>query len=157
MCYFDQCRVSCGDWKWGHFRQHCNREHRTGETCGMKFIMSTIPMKLCEKIGTKRRRRRKELDRINEWHEAPTAMASQASRQESQSLIKKLDQEIEFIQSLRERRYRTFAPEVCPEIPSIDGTRNALGDGSTIHDDAIPTIVSHYLSSLYGLTAKAAT
>ena len=123
----------------------------------MKFIMSTIPMKLCEKIGTKRRRRRKELDRINEWHEAPTAMASQASRQESQSLIKKLDQEIEFIQSLRERRYRTFAPEVCPEIPSIDGTRNALGDGSTIHDDAIPTIVSHYLSSLYGLTAKAAT
>ena len=82
-------------------------------------------------------------------------MASQGSRQESQSLIKKLDQEIEVIQGFRERRYRTFAPEVGPEIPSIDGTRNALGDGSTIHDDAIPTSVRHYLSSLYGLTAKA--
>ena len=146
MCFFDQHRFSCGDYKWGHFRQHCNREHRTGETCGMKLIMSTIPVntrcKLCEKIETKRRRRQRELDRINGWREASRAIVSQASQQKAQLLIEKLDREIEVIQSLRERRYRSCASEVGPAISSIDGTRNTLDDGSTIHNDAMPIRVS---------------
>ena len=158
MCFFDQHRFSCGDYKWGHFRQHCNREHRTGETCGMKLIMSTIPVntrcKLCEKIDTKRRRRQRELDRINGWREASRAIVSQASRQKAQLLIERLDRGIEVDQSLRERRYRSCASEVGPAIPSIGGTRNTLADGSTIYDDAMPGRVSLYLCSLYRPTTK---
>lgn len=70
MCFFDQYRFSCGDWKWGHFRQHCARELRIGETCGLKLIMATIPVdhkcRLCEKIDAKMRRRNAEIERIRQ-------------------------------------------------------------------------------------------
>ena len=148
MCFFDQHRFSCGDWKWGRFRQHCNREHRTGETCGMKLIMSIIPVtvmcKLCEKIESKRRRRQREVDRINGWREASTAMESQESLQEAQSLTERLDREIGVIQSLRERRNRSCTAEVGPEILSIDNPGTLVGFGSTINDVAVATRVSHY-------------
>ena len=74
MCFFDQHRYMCGHWKWGHFRQHCNREYRTGETCGMKLIMETFPTnskcKLCEKVETKFRRQEAEAARILRWDKA---------------------------------------------------------------------------------------
>ena len=71
MCFFDQHRFACGDWKWGQFRQQCNKEYRRGETCGMKLIMSTLPVgqkcAICTKIDTKIRRRMAEVEKIKRW------------------------------------------------------------------------------------------
>ena len=63
--------MSCGHYKWGNFRQHCNKEYRTGATCEMKLVMNTIirseKCKLCEKIDTKRARVDSERQRIERW------------------------------------------------------------------------------------------
>ena len=96
MCFFDQYRFICGDWKWDKFRQHCNREYRIGETCGMKLIMQTICMptkcKLCEKIETKLRRRAAEVERINRWQATPASF--KASIDKALAEIRSLDAEI---------------------------------------------------------------
>ena len=64
MCYYDQTVFSCGDARWGHFRQHCNREHRTGEKCGTKLVMQTYSVdrkcKRCERLDQIFRRRQAE-------------------------------------------------------------------------------------------------
>ena len=106
MCFFDQHKFLCGDWKWGHFRQHCNREYRTGETCGMKLIMSTLPVaqkcKLCDKIDTKRRRQAGEYQRVSRWkHEGGKF---RASIEKSQATIKNLQMEIDDLVFEKERR-----------------------------------------------------
>ncbi|KAI0136511.1 hypothetical protein BJ170DRAFT_14852 [Xylariales sp. AK1849] len=57
MCYYDQTRWVCGYWRWGHFRQQCTKEHRTGETCGLKLVYNTNNetgvCKLCRDIQKK--------------------------------------------------------------------------------------------------------
>ncbi|KAK8210611.1 hypothetical protein IWZ01DRAFT_482676 [Phyllosticta capitalensis] len=106
MCFFDQHRFACGDWKWGHFRQHCNREYRIGETCGMKLIMTTIPVnqkcKLCEKIDTKQRRMAAETERINRWLREGGKF--KASIEKSQDIIRGLEREIYDLWSEKDRR-----------------------------------------------------
>ncbi|KAH8645961.1 hypothetical protein BGZ60DRAFT_340067, partial [Tricladium varicosporioides] len=71
MCFYDQYQMLCNDYKWGNFRQHCSKEWRTGETCGMKLVMNTIPRnekcKLCKSIDTKQGRIRKQEDIIKRW------------------------------------------------------------------------------------------
>lgn len=71
MCFYDQFSFSCGGYKWGHFRHHCNREHRTGETCGVKLILRTVRVdskcKRCEELDTTFRRRQAEAMRIASW------------------------------------------------------------------------------------------
>jgi len=71
MCYFEQTRWSCGYWKWGNFRQQCNKEYRTGETCGLKLVYNTCYLasscKVCEQINRKARRVRKMADDISRW------------------------------------------------------------------------------------------
>lgn len=71
MCFYDQIVFSCGDYKWGHFRHHCNRKYRTSETCGIKLIMHTLRVdskcKRCEKLDTTYRRRQAEAARIASW------------------------------------------------------------------------------------------
>lgn len=110
MCFFDQHRFACGDWKWGYFRQHCNREYRTGETCGMKLIMQTVPVtqkcKLCDKIDTKQRRRSAELDRINRWKREGNKFRASIDR--STDMIKVLDREIFDLGSERQRRLQAI-------------------------------------------------
>lgn len=72
MCYFDQTRWTCGYWKWGNFRQQCNKEHRTGETCGLKLVYNTSfqpqPCKLCDQMSKKERRIRKMSEDIDRWY-----------------------------------------------------------------------------------------
>ncbi|CAL8578867.1 hypothetical protein XPA_004638 [Xanthoria parietina] len=106
MCFFDQHRFACGDWKWGHFRQHCNREYRTGETCGMKLIMQTVPVsqkcKLCDKIDTKQRRRNAEEDRVNRWKREGGKFRASIDR--SYDMIRSLDKEIYDLRSERMRK-----------------------------------------------------
>ncbi|KAG7110195.1 hypothetical protein HYQ45_017662 [Verticillium longisporum] len=60
MCYFYQTRWTCGYWRWGQFKQQCNKEYRTGETCGLKLVYTTVQeadrCKLCHDIDKKNRR-----------------------------------------------------------------------------------------------------
>src|SRR5271168_2592333 len=71
MCFYDQYVLACNCHRWGNFRQHCAKEYRTGETCGMRLIMSTImkreKCKTCEKLDIKYRRKRDEEHRIKRW------------------------------------------------------------------------------------------
>jgi len=71
MCYYEQTRWSCGYWKWGNFRQQCNKEYRTGETCGLKLVYDTSyqsgQCKICDQISKKDRRVRKMSDDISRW------------------------------------------------------------------------------------------
>ena len=65
MCYYDNYRFECGDWRWGTFQMHCEKEYRMGETCGLKLIYSTNPIRsvcrICQNIDVKRRKLRKTL------------------------------------------------------------------------------------------------
>ncbi|KAL7805317.1 hypothetical protein V8C44DRAFT_341101, partial [Trichoderma aethiopicum] len=71
MCYFEQTRWSCGYWRWGHFRQQCNKEYRMGETCGLKLVYDTIQdpdvCKLCHDKEKKVRRLEKMTKDVERW------------------------------------------------------------------------------------------
>lgn len=71
MCYFDQTRWTCGYWRWGHFRQQCNKEYRMGETCGLKLVYETKPeqgvCKLCRDMEKKQRRYDKMWRDVERW------------------------------------------------------------------------------------------
>lgn len=105
MCLYEQYLVACGDVKWGHFRQHCQKEYRTGERCGMKLVMSTIPKpekcKFCNKIDRTRGRIVKEQERIQRWTcEFGTRKASIES---SERLIAQYEKEIQELEHERSR------------------------------------------------------
>src|SRR4051812_35349165 len=95
MCFYDQHRMACECYKWGHFRQHCAKEYRTGETCGMRLVMATYQSedkcRLCTKIETKKRAARKEDERIRRWHKEG---GRHASIEKSQRNIDDLHTEI---------------------------------------------------------------
>jgi hypothetical protein len=71
MCYFDQTRWTCGYWRWGHFRQQCNKEYRMGETCGLKLVYETRSegdiCKLCHDMEKKQRRYDKMYRDVQRW------------------------------------------------------------------------------------------
>ncbi|OAQ82470.1 hypothetical protein VFPBJ_05054 [Purpureocillium lilacinum] len=71
MCYFEQTRWSCGYWRWGHFRQQCNKEYRMGETCGLKLVYETRTesdvCKLCHDTEKKQRRYDKMYRDVQRW------------------------------------------------------------------------------------------
>ncbi|KAH0489714.1 hypothetical protein TgHK011_010131 [Trichoderma gracile] len=71
MCYFEQTRWSCGYWRWGHFKQQCNKEYRMGETCGLKLVYHTIPdpdvCRLCHDREKKERRLSKMVSDVERW------------------------------------------------------------------------------------------
>ncbi|CRK13651.1 hypothetical protein BN1708_010886, partial [Verticillium longisporum] len=72
MCYFYQTRWTCGYWRWGQFKQQCNKEYRTGETCGLKLVYTTVQeadrCKLCHDIDKKNRRILKMTTDIDRWY-----------------------------------------------------------------------------------------
>jgi hypothetical protein len=88
-------RWECADWKWGNFRQHCEREYRMGETCGTKLIFATQPLKgdcqLCQNIQKKQRRLQKAQADFNRFKADPT---KQATAQVKWQEIIELQQEI---------------------------------------------------------------
>ena len=110
MCFFDHHVFACGDWKWGHFRQHCNREYRTGETCGMKLVMATYrngnKCKTCDKIDTKLRRRAAEMERISRWEQEGSKFSASIDR--AYDNIKALDHEIVVLTNERQKRANQF-------------------------------------------------
>ncbi|KAK3303680.1 uncharacterized protein B0T15DRAFT_282064 [Chaetomium strumarium] len=71
MCYFDHTLWRCGYWRWGNFREQCNKEYRTGETCGLKLVYHTYQSpevcKTCDQIGKKQRRINKMNEDVDRW------------------------------------------------------------------------------------------
>ncbi|KAK3347225.1 hypothetical protein B0T25DRAFT_425718, partial [Lasiosphaeria hispida] len=71
MCYYEQTRWGCGYWRWGNFRQQCNKEYRTGETCGLKLVYDTIFMsggcKICDRIAKTEKSVRRIVKDIERW------------------------------------------------------------------------------------------
>lgn len=71
MCYYELTRWSCGYWRWGFFRQQCNKEYRMGETCGLKLVYETKAetdeCKLCHDIEKKQRRYDKMYRDVQRW------------------------------------------------------------------------------------------
>lgn len=108
MCFFECYKFSCRDWKWGNFKQHCNREYRTGETCGMKMIFCTIDLPdkcaFCEKIEKKLRRREKAMSDRARWLQEPHRF--KASIEKAAEDILTLEREITIIQAEKDRRYQ---------------------------------------------------
>jgi hypothetical protein len=100
MCFYEQYRFTCGDFKWGNFRQHCNKEYRMGETCGMKLVdnttMQPTKCKYCEKADTKLRKRQTEAERVVRWQQEGR---NPVSIEKSMDTIKQLDTEIAQIYS----------------------------------------------------------
>lgn len=106
MCFFEQVMWACGDWKWDRFRQHCNREYRTGETCGIKLVYdvakSNDKCKICQKIDTKNRRRNAELAKIQRWRADGGKL--KASIERSYEIVEGLDDEIGQLNAEKDRK-----------------------------------------------------
>ncbi|KAM5528208.1 hypothetical protein FOXYSP1_19477 [Fusarium oxysporum f. sp. phaseoli] len=68
MCYYDQILWACGNWRWDRFREQCNKEHRIGETCGLKLVYGrqdqAAKCNLCTQISSKKRRIEKATRRL---------------------------------------------------------------------------------------------
>lgn len=107
MCYYDNYQYACRDWKWGNFRQHCQKEYRTGETCGMKMIFQTLPLHekcpWCEKIEKKIRRRDKAVSDYKRWAQEPGKY--KASMEKAVEEARGLEKEIENLKAEKDRRY----------------------------------------------------
>jgi hypothetical protein len=118
MCFYEMFRFECGDWKWGNFKQHCNKEYRMGETCGMKLVLETFQQptkcRLCEKYATKIRKRQAECDRIERWQRENK---NPASIEKSYANIASLDEEI-----------RLVYDEISARRSNINGTRPTAQD-----------------------------
>lgn len=88
--------------------KHCNREYRTGETCGMKLVMQTYGVaqkcKICEKIETKKRRRAAEYERVQRWQREPGRYG--ASIEKAQYAMAALEKEIYDLEYERQRRFQ---------------------------------------------------
>jgi hypothetical protein len=118
--------MACSCWKWGHFRQHCSKEYRTGETCGMKLVMnrSSLPekCKICTKIDTKERAVRKEQERIRRWKKES---GRSASIQKAEDNIYDLQGDIDRLKYERDLKRGTSASE--SRDLKIDGWMDIAG------------------------------
>jgi hypothetical protein len=107
MCFYEQYVYQCRDWKWGNFKQHCQAEYRTGETCGMKMIWQSQGLqgncKTCLKIEAKQRRRAKLVDDHNRWSREPHRYG--ASMEKALRDIKALDNEIMLLRLEKDDKY----------------------------------------------------
>ncbi|KAK1675326.1 hypothetical protein BDP55DRAFT_552778 [Colletotrichum godetiae] len=92
MCYFYQTRWVCGYWRWGQFKQQCNKEYRTGETCGLKLVFETITnedrCKLCYDMDKKYRRLTKMQGDVARWRQEGNRKAT----------VERTDLEIQLVQ-----------------------------------------------------------
>ena len=107
MCFYEQYVYTCRDWKWGNFKQHCQAEYRTGETCGMKMVWHAHNLqdkcKAYLKIDAKMRRRAKHVEDYNRW--ALDKHRYKASMEKALADIKALENEINQLVSEKNDRY----------------------------------------------------
>ncbi len=110
MCYFEQTRWDCGYWKWGNFRAQCNKEYRTGETCGLKLVYETIyapgQCKLCDQIAKKERRAAKMRDDIQRWQREGNR---RATVEKTQADVAEIDAQISEMAFQHSEKQRSIA------------------------------------------------
>jgi len=108
MCYYDNSKFVCGDWKWGNFRQHCQKEYRRGETCGMKMVFQTLQLAekctFCEKIERKQRRYDKLVADYQRW--ARDGDKFRASMEKAMEDARLLQYEINVLKQEKEAKYK---------------------------------------------------
>ncbi|KAL3470736.1 hypothetical protein BJX99DRAFT_41060 [Aspergillus californicus] len=106
MCFYNQKKFACDDYRWTNFVHRCEFESRQGETCGMKFVSTTEILqtncRICEKIETKCRRRDTEKDRVARWQREGGILV--ASIDKSQGIIADLEREIKVLQQERNHK-----------------------------------------------------
>jgi hypothetical protein len=141
MCFYDLYAFQCDCWKWGAFRQHCSKEYRTGETCGLKLTMNTYKLgekcKLCTKIETKWARIRKEEERIRSWQKegkllkAPGDQANQSTN-DVWDEVEKLKEEINSLlqDRIRERANQPRIEDIENNEPKVPAPPSTTLEGS---------------------------
>lgn len=91
MCFYDYYVFRCGDWKFGNFRDHCQREYRMGETCGMKMFQERHEKKekcsICTKIDTKKRKYEDRKQKVKRWEAEGDKPASVAKALEEMTQL----------------------------------------------------------------------
>ncbi|KAH7346181.1 hypothetical protein BKA65DRAFT_272608 [Rhexocercosporidium sp. MPI-PUGE-AT-0058] len=109
MCFYDTYEMACNCFKWGHFRQHCSKEYRTGETCGMKLVMNRYAKeekcKICIKIDTKYRNIQKEEDKIARWRQLD---GRSASIEKAQDIVAQLHHDVARLCQERDEKQRSL-------------------------------------------------
>jgi hypothetical protein len=124
MCFYDQQQFSCGDWRWGRFRQHCYKECQIGETCGKKLVMQVVDVgtqcNLCERSDTKMKKRTATVERITCWQ--ARGSKSDNSIGMKTEYIKPLDGEIYELGRERNMRLQILGDHEITHSSSISGS-----------------------------------
>ena len=106
MCFYDHVVFSCGDWKWGQFRKHCQKEYRIGETCGSRYVNNTMndhnKCTTCLSLEKKYRRYAKAKADYERWVHDSQRQASAAKAAEE---CKEISNEIQKLNAERQARY----------------------------------------------------
>lgn len=109
MCFYDQTIYACHDFKWGNFRAHCQKEYRIGETCGMKLVYQVHHLeekcRLCQKLSTKKKRVKQELERVTRWKKEG---GKRASIEKALDTVEQLEGEIQALVDDRNRRLQAI-------------------------------------------------
>ena len=99
MCFFEWTTYACGDFKFGNFKAHCEKEHRIGETCGLKLFDTYNRSAcgeicgLCNRIRIKNRKIAKTLSDLKRWRKAKRFPTTQEKKQQEieQTMIEIFD------------------------------------------------------------------
>lgn len=134
MCFYDHKIFSCGDFKWSYFRQQCGAEHRTGQTCSLKLVMSTVHVnhkcELCERLETKIGRFWKEEQRNMRWKtESPQSNTSE--RHISQTRAASIGLAKNILNDLRHDILKLQNERECP-FASFDCENGSEDEGGVI-------------------------
>jgi hypothetical protein len=105
MCHYEQTLYTCRDWKWGNMKERCPRQHRMGETCGVKLVHpdfiyeSDKACRICNDIEIKERKLAKEKQNIARWRKEGKKF--QASMEKAENEIERLHEAIRGLQNNR--------------------------------------------------------
>jgi hypothetical protein len=163
MCFYDQYEYACKDFRWGNFKQHCNKEYRRGETCGMKLVNDVIPKTevctICDKIERKTRRYWKAQEKLDKWGAEGRLRELQATVEKTQEEQMDLRREIEKLQGEREDRAKQIGRTtrgaqhaVANHAPAYAGYSAAGGQAAYSNGYAYPNYAQGYPAN-YGYSA----
>ena len=114
MCYYEQTAYSCRDWKWGNMKERCPRQHRMGESCGVKLVHdafvthSADKCRVCKDIEIKQRKLDKEKQNIARWSKEGKKFL--ASIEKAENEVEHLIEAIEMLESSRQVSRVALAP-----------------------------------------------
>ena len=105
MCYYEQTAYVCKDWKWGNMKERCPRQHRMGETCGVKLVhhdfLTHSPdlCRTCRDKTIKERKLKKEIQNIERWRKEGKKFSASIEKAENEA--ERLGEQIRVLESNR--------------------------------------------------------